>query len=120
MKTHRIALAGLAAAAFCPTGPALAHATLVASTPANGAVVAAPKAITLTFNEKIVPAFSQISLTMPVHKMNVPVKVTFGLDGKTASAIPQGNLPQGAYAVEYAVASSDGHRMTGTVPFTVR
>lgn len=121
MKFHRLAVTGLtAAAALAVSGPALAHAKLVASNPAKGATVAAPKVITLTFNEKIVPTFSQISLTMPAHQMKLPVKVSFGPDGKTVSAVPQGRVVPGAYAIDYAVASSDGHRMTGSVPFSVR
>ena len=84
MKTHLFGLAALAGAtALIASSPAWAHAHLVSSNPAaNAAVAAAPKVITLTFNEKLVPAFSKFELTMPEHGgMKVPVNTTVSKDG---------------------------------------
>src|SRR5215217_1114552 len=46
------------------TGPALAHTDLVKSSPAEGASVAPPKTIVLTFSEKVASAFSGFDLAM--------------------------------------------------------
>src|SRR5687767_11660733 len=75
-----LALGG--AAAMLAAGPAWAHAELVKSNPAANATVKSPKSITLTFNERLVPAFSKFELTMPAHHMTIPVKTTVSPDRK--------------------------------------
>lgn len=107
-------------AALVVATPALAHAKLVASTPAAESTVAAPRSIALTFNEKVVPAFSSFEVVMVGHDMKVPVKTTVSSDGKTITGAPQGRFMAGAYTINWTIASSDGHRMKGTVPFRVR
>ena len=122
MKTRLFGLAALAGAtALIASSPAWAHAHLVSSNPAaNAAVAAAPKVITLTFNEKLVPAFSKFELTMPEHGgMKVPVKTTVSEDGKSITGTPQAALGKGAYKVLWTAASADGHKMTGEVTFKV-
>lgn len=111
--------AAVAGAALFAAGHAAAHAKLVSSTPAADAVVAAPKAITLTFNEKLAPAFSGFELTMVEHNMKIPVKTSVGQDGKTLTGTPQGAFMKGTYKVNWHAASADGHRMTGEVTFKV-
>lgn len=96
-----------------------AHAKLVSSTPAANSAVAAPKTISLTFNEKIAPAFSGFDLMMVEHNMKVPVKTTVSKDGKTLIGTPQGALMKGTYKVNWRAASGDGHRMQGEVSFVV-
>jgi copper resistance protein C len=100
---------------------AWAHAHLVSSNPAaNAAVTAAPKTITLTFNEKLVPAFSKFELTMPEHGgMKVPVKTSVSKDGKSITGTPQSALTKGAYKIVWSAASADGHKMNGEVAFKV-
>lgn len=112
-------LAGLAAVGL--TSPLLAHTKLVSSNPANGAVVtAAPRAITLRFNERVVLAFTTVELTMPGHGgMKVPVRVTVARDGKTVTGVPQARLSNGDYRIAWTAASADGHRMNGNVNFKV-
>ena len=117
-----ILMAGLAgAAALGLASPVLAHAKLISSNPADEAVVrAAPNALTLTFNERVVPAFTTMELTMPEHGgMKVPVRVNVGRDGKTVTGVPQSRLAKGAYRIVWTAASADGHRMNGDVTFTV-
>jgi len=109
-----------AAAALLVAGQAAAHAKLVASTPAANATVAAPKTITLTFNEPLVPAFSGFDLSMG-HGMKMTVKTTVSTDRKTLSGAPQGALMPGAYTLHWhAAAADDGHRMDGVLTFTVK
>lgn len=118
-RTFSIAGA-LGAAALLAATQAAAHAHLVSSTPAANTTVAAPKTITLTFSERLVPAFSGFDLVMVEHNnMKVPVKTALSTDGKSIVGTPQAALMNGAYKVQWRAASSDGHRMTGEVAFKV-
>jgi methionine-rich copper-binding protein CopC len=122
MRHHQFIAAGLAAgAALLLAGTASAHAHLVKSTPAANATVAAPKAISLTFNEKLTPAFSKFELVMPaMNAMAVPVKTSVSKDGMTITGMPQAALMPGVYKINWHAASSDGHKMDGAVDFTVK
>ncbi|ADG10970.1 copper resistance protein CopC [Caulobacter segnis] len=107
-------------ASILASGQASAHAKLVASDPAANATVAAPKTISLTFNEKLAPAFSTFELAM-ADGMKTPVKTTVSPDRKTIRGAPKGRLMPGAYKLTwYAAAADDGHRMDGTLTFTVK
>lgn len=122
MKNRLFSLAALAgASALLATGPAWAHAHLVSSNPAaNATVAAAPKAITLTFSEKLVPAFSKFDVTMPEHGgMKVAVKTVVSTDGKSITGTPEAALTKGAYKIVWSAASADGHKMNGEVTFKV-
>jgi len=121
MKFGHFSIAAAAAtAALSTASPAFAHAKLLRSTPAEKATVAAPKNIALTFSEKVVPAFSTFELVMVGHDMKVPVKTKVSRDGKTITGTPQGRMMAGPYKINWTVASPDGHRMKGEVPFQVR
>ncbi len=111
--------AASAGVALLAAGQAFAHAKLVSSDPTANATVAAPKVITLTFNEKLAPAFSGFDLTMVEHNMKIPVKTTVSKDGKTLTGTPQGAFMKGSYKINWHAASADGHRMTGEVAFKV-
>ena len=122
MKRAMFGLAGLiGSAALLATSPAWAHASLVNSNPAaNAKVTAAPKTITLTFSGKVAPAFSKFELVMPEHGgMKVPVKTTVSKDGKSIIGTVSTPLTAGAYKIAWTIASVDGHKMNGEVPFTV-
>lgn len=122
MKNRLFSLAALAgASALLATSPAWAHAHLVSSNPAaNATVAAAPKAITLTFSEKVVPAFSKFDITMPEHGgMKVAVKTVVSTDGKSITGTPEAALTKGAYKIVWSAASADGHKMSGEVTFKV-
>ena len=122
MRHHQFIAAGIAAsAALLLAGTASAHAHLVNSTPAANATVAAPKAISLTFNEKLTPAFSKFELVMPtMNNMAVAVKTGVSRDGLTITGRPQAPLIPGVYKINWHAASSDGHKMDGVVDFTVK
>src|SRR5688572_28460318 len=113
-----LALGG--AAALAAASPAFAHAELVRSNPAaNATVKTSPRTITLTFNERVVPAFSKFELTMPAHRMEVPVRTTVSRDGKRIVGTVQSRLMKGSYRVSWTAAGSDGHKMTGSYTFKV-
>lgn len=109
-----------AAALMAASSPAFAHTHLVRSTPDANAAVAAPKTITLTFNEKLTPAFSKFEISMVGHDMKVPVTTQFSDDGKTMTGTPQGRFMKGSYTIKWVAAGADGHRMEGEIPFKVR
>ena len=110
--------AGIAAllSVLCFATGAFAHATLVATEPADGSVVAqAPKMVHLRFNEGVTPASSAL----------------IDADGKTRDditshvagpsvfvALPE-NLPRGTQIVSYRVVSQDGHPVAGSLMFSV-
>ena len=111
----------LAAVAMAPSAPVFAHAKVVGSTPAANATIATPKQISVTFNEKLVPAFSKVEVSMAGMKMNVPVKSSVSADGKTIVAIPQGHFMKGSYVINWtAAAADDGHHTAGTIPFKTK
>jgi copper transport protein len=98
------------------TGMALAHAALVSSDPADGAVLAtAPDRLALTFNEPVSPTV--LSLT--------------GADGKARSLDhyhredatlvidAPADLARGSYALNWRVISADGHPVSGASTFSI-
>lgn len=108
-----------AAAVTITAGPAAAHARLVSATPAPGSAVSAPRSISLTFSERTVPAFSGFDVVNAAGE-KVAIRVAVSQDGKTLTGTLARPLPVGAYVVNWRIASSDGHRMTGRYDFTVR
>jgi copper resistance protein C len=108
------------AAALLAASPAFAHTKLVRSNPAaNATVTTSPRTITLTFNERVVPAFSKFELTMPAHRMEVPVTTTVSRDGKRIIGTVRSRLMKGTYKITWTAAGADGHRMTGDLSFRV-
>mgnify|MGYP003677132776 CR=1 FL=1 len=98
---------------------ASAHARLLAATPAAEATVTAPRSVTLTFSERLVPAFSSLEIVNAAGTRS-PATTTVGEDGKSLVGTLSAPLITGSYTVRWAIASGDGHRMTGAHVFTVR
>ncbi|MBE7217572.1 MAG: copper homeostasis periplasmic binding protein CopC [Caulobacteraceae bacterium] len=120
MPRNKLLAGALAAAILLAAGTASAHARLVASSPAANAAVAPPRAVSLTFSERLTPAFSAFDLTSGDGR-RLGLKAALGPDGKTMVGAPQGPLRPGAYTVDWhAVSSGDGHRTEGRFRFTVR
>lgn len=109
----------VAAAAAFAAGPAAAHARLVSATPAPNSTVAPTRSLSLTFSERMVPAFSGFDVVNAAGE-EIAVRTSVAEDGKTLTGTLSRPLPAGAYRVEWRIASSDGHRMTGSYTFTVR
>jgi methionine-rich copper-binding protein CopC len=144
-----VALAAATSLAFSP-GLAIAHTSLVASTPAANATVARPAQITMTFNERLLGPTVRVTLAMtgmPAgmshdgamagmagmdhSKMGgtsmashapMPVAATsqLGRDGKSVTLTPRRALSAGTYRVDWVAAGTDSHRMIGSFSFTVR
>lgn len=100
---------------------ASAHAILKGSTPQAGAVLAAaPKDITLTFNEKVEEAFSSITLTRGDGGAVATGKAKPDSANPAVMHLATPPLTAGEYTVKWAVAGHDGHRRTGEFKFTVK
>ncbi len=120
-------LAALALTVVAPAAPLLAHVKLTASTPAAGGAAKAPKAITLTFSEKVNPAKASAAIimtAMPGMKDHGEMAIrnftpAWSADGKTLTLTLKNALPKGSYEVRWQAAAADGHAMSGTVTFTV-
>jgi copper resistance protein C len=120
------AISVLAAPLAAPTA-AFAHAKVVASTPAQGATVKAPRAVTLTFSEALLPPTAAASIVMTAmpgmanHGEMVIRNFTIAWsDGnKTMTLSLKQPLRAGSYDVRWQAAGADGHRMKGAVSFTV-
>lgn len=121
-----IALA-VASAALTP-GAALAHVELTASSPAAGAEVKAPKAITLTFSQPVDASTAAANIVMTAmpgvqnHGEMVIRNFTadWSDDGQTLTLALRKPLSAGTYEVRWQAAAADGHGMNGTIVFDVK
>lgn len=109
----------VAAVVAFAAGPAAAHARLVSAMPAPNATVAATRTVSLTFSDRTVPAFSGFDVVNAAGE-KVPLQTSVAEDGKTLTGTLASPLVAGAYRIDWRIASSDGHRMTGSYTFTVR
>lgn len=118
--TVGLVAAALAAVALLlvPATPAAAHNTLRSASPAKEARLAtAPTQVTLTFLQKLDPAFTTIALTDAAQE-RVPTGEPV-VTGTTATATIDRSLADGTYTVAYRVVSPDGHPVQGSYRFTV-
>jgi methionine-rich copper-binding protein CopC len=99
---------------------AFAHAALKESSPAPNSTVAAPKDITLVFNEKIEPAFSSITVNDATGKKVAGGKGEIDAANPAIVKLDMPPLAPGAYAVLWVGVGPDGHRRTGQYRFTVK
>lgn len=103
-----------------------AHPKLLSSSPADGAMGAAPDTIELHFSENLVTQFSGAKLVMTemsgMAHSPTPMKarVSAGSDPKFMLITPLAPLPAGTYKVEWRAVSSDTHPITGNVSFKVK
>ena len=114
----------LATAAFASTlgmiggRPALAHATLIESTPAKDAVLAKPPhEIRLRFNARIEGRVTRMTLRRN-DGVDIPVKVSQSARGNVLTvAVPE--LAPGIYTLGYKVMATDSHITEELIRFTV-
>lgn len=123
-----IASAALALGSLGLSSAATAHSRVASSVPAQGATVAAPRAITLNFNEALLPptvAASIVMTAMPGAANHGEMAIrnftnAWSNGNRTLTLNLRQPLRTGSYEVRWQAAGADGHRMTGTVAFTVR
>lgn len=103
---------------FAGAAPAQAHDQLVQSSPApDSALDASPTDITLSYSANIMEIGPMIVLQDAAGQdwaTGEPV-----IDGTTVTSTIDEALPDGAYAINWRVVSSDGHPITGTIAFTI-
>jgi copper resistance protein C len=117
----RPALVGVALAiiaVFAVSAPASAHDTLVGSSPAAGEQLeAAPTEVVLTYNASILPDGAAVSV--------IDAEGTEWAAGEhvietnTLTMPLEADMPEAGYLIEWRVVSSDGHPISGTIPFAV-
>ncbi|MFE7507848.1 copper resistance protein CopC [Promicromonospora sp. NPDC057488] len=121
MPRTRPLVAGTAVAVvalLATAAPASAHDKLVSSDPASDQTLReAPATVSLTYSADVLD-------------MGAAVVVTDGdgtdwvsdapaIDGATVTAVLDADMPDGGYEIRWRVVSSDGHPITGIVPFAV-
>ena len=105
-----------------------AHTRVTASTPAEGTAVTRPRSVSMTFSEALLPptAATNIVMTaMPDMANHQPMVIrnftsAWSNNNKTVTLSLRKPLQTGTYEVRWQAAGADGHRMKGTVNFTVR
>jgi copper transport protein len=110
--------AGLVVVALALPANALAHATLLSTTPQNGAVLGtAPQQVTVRFDD-----------TVDVRGGNEVVSNTTGASVLAGPAVVRGHtlvlplrpkLANGAYSARWSIVSDDGHAEEGVIAFAV-
>jgi methionine-rich copper-binding protein CopC len=100
---------------------AFAHAALLASAPASGATLdKSPPELRLTFNERIEPAYTSVTLVDAAGRQVAAAKaVADPKDAKSASfAVPP--LGAGTFSARWNAVGADGHKTHGEFSFSVR
>jgi len=113
-------LIGITSVIYYP-GLAVAHATVTSSSPAaNETLALPPEEVSITFNEPIEQAFYSIIVTGPDGSRADQGDAT--MDAKHPErlvASMKTNLPNGIYSMKWKAVSSDGHAISGTIPFGI-
>ena len=106
------------AGAATPSG---AHSKLVQSVPADRSVVGeSPSRVRLWFNERIEPAYAELSVREEGGKQVDAGDVAVDPASGVAMSVGIPGLPPGTYRVRYRVVSVDGHVVEGSLTFTVK
>lgn len=109
---------GLFAVLASPASPASAHAAVISSNPAPGAVLpTAPSEVVITFSEVVTPVQAAISVIDPQGK-----KIATGPAREVGDQmhIPvRTDVSQGTFLVSYRVISADGHPVGNGFTYSV-
>ncbi|MEU4386282.1 copper resistance CopC family protein [Promicromonospora sp. NPDC023805] len=121
MPRSRPLVAGLAVAvvALCATAvPASAHDKLISSDPASDQRLAeAPAEVSLTFSADVLDMGAAVVVSDAAG--TEWVSAVPAVDGPTVTAVLDPGMPDAGYEIRWRVVSSDGHPITGVIPFTV-
>jgi methionine-rich copper-binding protein CopC len=106
----------LTVASVAGAGAASAHATRVATDPADNAQLSqSPQTVSATFNEKLQPQFAAMTIVGPDG--NLWSSGDPKIEGAIASVGVRPLGPVGTYTVNYRVTSADGHVVSGSWSF---
>lgn len=131
MISIRTIAASLAAVAVAAATPALAHPRLLRAVPAQSANAGYVREISLTFSETLIAPLSGFDVVMTGMPTTSPskthaamkvsgVRASLAPDRKTLRASLAHPLPAGRYDVNWHAVSTDTHRVSGKISFTVR
>ena len=121
MNTTDTLLLSLSALCLCIAPPAWAHAALVDAVPGkNTELTAAPKEITLRFNESLEADFSSIQVVDAGGKSMLTKKASVDASDLKTLRAPLDPLKSGRYTVQWVGVGHDGHRRTGDYRFVVK
>jgi copper transport protein len=116
-RTARLLIVCALAALAAPAA-AWAHATLVRTNPANGAVLAhAPRTIVVTFDDTVRVGSGNAAVANATS-----TAVTNGhaqAHGRTLTIPLRAHLSDGDYSARWSIVSDDGHREQGVIAFAV-
>jgi methionine-rich copper-binding protein CopC len=108
----------LTAAALAGAGAASAHATRIASDPAeNAQLTQSPTKVSATFNEALQPEFAAMTVVGPdgnLWSTGAPE-----VNGAVISVGVRPLGPAGTYTANYRVTSADGHAISGSWSFSL-
>lgn len=97
---------------------ALAHAILVASTPAAHGTVHGPAiTVTLKFNSRVDGSRSRLMLLLPNGATQT---FTLGAQSAPEELNAHANLEPGTYTLRWQAVAADGHITRGEIPFNVQ
>ncbi len=102
---------------FAASGTAIAHAVVLETQPADGALVETkPAAVSIIFNEPVRPIRFQV---LNAAGLDVTPPDAATLDGSTFSIALPAVMEPGSYLVSYRVVSIDSHPIAGTIVFSL-
>ncbi len=122
VRSSRMSLFALVAAFFVGLGlvfapAATAHDQLVSSTPESGAELdSQPEWIELEFSGEVQEMGSEVQVMYEGENVSAG---ELTVDGTTVSSALPADLSAGEYTVVWRVVSSDGHPISGEIPFTI-
>jgi copper transport protein len=116
---HIVAGTAIVAALLAPAGRAFAHATLVSTEPAAGAVLdTAPSVIRLTFDEAVVVSLADVRVfDQNAHAVQVGAAHPGADESVVEASVPA--IGNGVYVVVWRVPSDDGHVIDGLFTFRI-
>lgn len=98
--------------------PAAAHDELLASSPGDGEQLAvAPETVSLTFSADVLTMGAAIIVVDQSGRDWVTEEPVVA--EATVTAILDAGMPEAGYEVRWRVVSSDGHPISGVIPFTI-
>ena len=116
MTSHRVLLVA-GALLVASVIPASGHSLLLESSPAAGAVLAAPAEVRLRFNGRVEKRLSLLALVDERGAARVLAPDPAGPPDRLVAALPA--LSPGRYRLEWHVLSTDGHVVSGGFGFRV-
>ena len=110
-----------AVALLVALGTALAHPTVVGSTPKNGETLDnAPHEIRILFSESIESAFTNVKVIDRAGKDVGSAPARRDPTDEKAVVVELPALAPGAYKAQWSALGRDGHRVKGEIAFSVR